>query len=68
MKEPIKVKFRKWDCVLQFAKYGNGHTAIKLMGIDEECHTLNKTFKTEQAKIDFEKDLMVRGIKITGTF
>lgn len=30
--------------------------------------TKHKIFKTEEAKDNFEKDLMVRGLKITGQF
>lgn len=28
----IKVRFKEWDCILEFGKYGNGRTAISLIG------------------------------------
>lgn len=37
MANPIKVKFREWDCVVEKHRYANGRTAIRL--IDEHDET-----------------------------
>jgi hypothetical protein len=30
-----KVKFKDWDCIVAYAQYGNGRTAIQLMAEDD---------------------------------
>ena len=37
MTERIKVKFQVWDCELGLGTYGNGRTAIELVGTDSDC-------------------------------
>ena len=32
----MKVKFKQWDCTVRWALYGNGNTAIELIGTNGE--------------------------------
>ena len=34
-KNKLTIRFKKWDCVLSYGQYGNGRTAVQLIGAND---------------------------------